>query len=202
MSEHYYTQTPQSKSDKKSFDIHFKGHDLSFVTDAGVFSKGELDKGSALLLATMPTLTGEVLDMGCGWGAIGITLMKMQPHLSLTMVDINSRALALTRENLVLNGLHAQTLQSNGFEGLSEQRFMAIVTNPPIRAGKQVIYGMFRDAKPFLLPEGALYIVIRKQQGAESAIRFLKTLYSRVEVLKKGGGFYVVKASNQDRSQI
>lgn len=194
MSEHYYTNTPTSESNKRLFEVTFLGHPMRFYTDAGVFSKGELDKGTALLLSQLPPLSGTALDLGCGWGAIGVTLVKQNPTLKVTMADINERAAALAKENLKLNGINARVLQSDGFEKIGTEQFDTIVTNPPIRAGKQVIYDLFEKSRSHLTDGGSLYMVIRKQQGADSAVKFLKTIYAEVTVLKKSGGFDIIRA--------
>jgi 16S RNA G1207 methylase RsmC len=194
MSEHYYTSTPTSESNKRPFNITLLGHALVFFTDAGVFSKGELDKGTALLLNNLPPLSGHALDLGCGWGAIGITLKKLNPDLQITMADINERAVALTKENVKKNGITANVIQSDGFESISEAAFDSIISNPPIRAGKQVIYALFEESHRRLKTGGCLYLVIRKQQGADSARAFLKTFFKEVSVLKKSGGFDILQA--------
>jgi 16S rRNA (guanine1207-N2)-methyltransferase len=197
MSDQYYTRDPQSVSDPRLMQVEWQGRNLTFSTDAGVFSKGELDQGTRLLLEALPPLYGKVLDMGCGWGAIGVTLAATYPFLSVTMADVNRRALALAEENARRNGVagRCRVLESDGFSALMEERFDAVVTNPPIRAGKQVIYRMFADAARTLTGEGTLYLVIRKQQGAESCIRYLQTLYGTVEKLDRSGGFWVIGAS-------
>lgn len=192
----YYTREPSSASKPTPCDINYRGHALHFMTDAGVFSKGEWDQGSQLLMEALPELHGEVLDLGSGWGAIGVSLAKANPEAHITMVDVNLRALDLCRENAKRNGVEVQCLESNGMEQVMDCRFDVVVTNPPIRAGKQVIYGMFADAAKTLTADGALYLVIRKQQGAESCIKYLKTLYAVVEKLDKSAGFWVLKASN------
>lgn len=197
MSDQYYTEKPASKSEKKFFKLAFMGADMTFATDAGVFSKGELDKGTELLLTHLPKLRGEVLDLGCGWGPIGVTLLKTNPDITVTMADINERAVELAKENLALNGVSAQVIKSDGFLALEGRVFSAIVTNPPIRAGKRVIYDMFQKSRAHLTGDGALYVVIRKQQGADSAIAFLKTVYETVTVLKKSGGFCVIEAKGR-----
>ncbi len=194
MSEHYYTDNPTSLSHKRPFNLAFLGHEMTFYTDAGVFSKDELDKGTALLLEHLPPLTGSALDLGCGWGAIGVTLLKLNPALSVTMVDINQRAVELSKENLRLNRVSAHVLQSDGLHALNGMAFDTVITNPPIRAGKPVIYDMFEKSHLHLNEGGSLYIVIRKQQGADSAIRFLKGIYQDVRVLKKSGGFDIIQA--------
>ena len=174
MNDHYYTRVPQSESRPVDCEYTYRGVALSFRTDAGVFSKGEVDTGTRLLLEALPEeMSGEVLDLGCGWGVIGISIAGKWPETKVTMADVNTRALELSRENAKRNRTEVTCIESDGMAALEGKTFDAVVTNPPIRAGKQVIYKMFADAAAALKPGGALYLVIRKQQGAESCILFL-----------------------------
>ena len=193
MPEHYYTETPTSAHDQRRIALKALGNELTFVTDAGVFSRDGLDRGTEVLLNALPELQGRVLDLGCGWGAVGVALGKRYPALDIVMTDINSRAVELARRNLAENGVTAAVLQGDGFDAV-EGRFDAIVTNPPIRAGKAVIYGLFARARDYLEPDGALYVVIRKQQGAPSALKYLKEIYSRAETVDRASGFHVLRA--------
>lgn len=196
MNDHYYTRVPQSESRPVGCVYSYRGLDLSFQTDAGVFSKGEVDTGTRLLLEALPEkMDGDILDLGCGWGVIGISIAKNWPETRVTMADVNTRALDLSRENAKRNRAEVICVESDGMAALEGQTFDAVVTNPPIRAGKQVIYKMFADAAKSLKLGGALYLVIRKQQGAESCMKYLQTIYGNVEKLVKSGGFWVLKAS-------
>lgn len=195
MNDQYYTADPSSESRPVPCAFPYRGHGLSFMTDAGVFSKGELDAGSRLLLDALPPLQGDVLDIGCGWGAIGIAVAKANKQARVTMLDVNRRALGLCQANCLRNGVTAEILESDGMAAVLGRKFDAIITNPPIRAGKQVIYKMFADAATSLNAEGALYLVIRKQQGAESCVKYLKTLFNEVDKLDKSAGFWVLRAS-------
>lgn len=195
MNDQYYTADPTCESSPVPCAFPYRGYGLTFMTDAGVFSKGELDAGSRLLLDALPALAGDVLDVGCGWGAIGVAIAKASRAAQVTMVDVNHRALDLCRTNCDRNGVTAEVLESDGLTAVMGRKFDAIVTNPPIRAGKQVIYKMFEDASASLKAGGALYLVIRKQQGAESCVKYLKTLFDTVEKLDKSAGFWVLKAA-------
>ena len=195
MNDQYYTADPQSESKPVPCALPYRGYGLNFMTDAGVFSKGELDVGSRLLLDALPALTGDVLDLGCGWGAIGVAVARANKSARVVMADVNRRALGLAQENCLRNGVTAEVIESDGMSAVMGRRFDAVVTNPPIRAGKQVIYKMFADAAASLKDGGALYLVIRKQQGAESCVKYLRTLFGQVEKLDKSGGFWVLKAS-------
>lgn len=201
MTEQYYTADPTSASKPVPCAFPYRGYGLNFMTDAGVFSKGELDPGTRLLLDALPDMTGDVLDVGCGWGAIGIAVAKAYPDCRVTMVDVNRRALALCRENADRNRVTVACRESDGLSAVAGRNFDAVITNPPIRAGKQVIYRIFSDAAAQLKPGGALYLVIRKQQGAESCVKYLKTIFSGVEKLDKSNGYWVLKASGPIREE-
>jgi 16S rRNA (guanine1207-N2)-methyltransferase len=198
MNDHYYTRDPQSASRPAECEFTYRGIRLTFRTDAGVFSRGEVDTGTQVLLEALPEeMHGEILDLGCGWGVIGISIARKWPETRVTMADVNTRALELSRENAKRNRAEVICAESDGMEAFRGKAFDAVVTNPPIRAGKQVIYRMFADAAEALKPDGALYLVIRKQQGAESCIRYLQTIYASVEKLDRSGGFWVLKASGK-----
>lgn len=199
MTEQYYTADPTSASNPVPCAFPYRGYGLNFMTDAGVFSKGELDPGTRLLLDALPDLAGDVLDVGCGWGAIGIALAKAYPDCRVTMLDVNRRALALCWDNAARNRVTVECLESDGLTAVAGRTFDTVVTNPPIRAGKQVIYGMFADAARQLRPGGALYLVIRKQQGAESCMKYLKTIFASVDKLDKSNGYWVLRASGPVR---
>jgi len=193
MSEQYYTREPQSQSHPHDLDFTHAGHSLRFVTDSGVFSKSRLDPGTALLLSCLPEHFDSALDLGCGWGAVGVALKAACPEAQVTMVDVNLRALELALHNLFLNQLTATVLESDGFSALpGDARFDLIAFNPPIRAGKEVIYRLFAESAQHLTPGGALQVVIRKQQGAESALRYLSTQYAAVDVATKKSGYWVL----------
>ena len=201
MPDHYFTSAPESAHEARSFRAVFAGRGLAFDTDAGVFSKQHVDPGSELLCRALPdTLSGDVLDMGCGWGAMTVMTLARFPHVRMTMADVNARALALAAANVEKNRMQAEAVLSDGFAQV-EGLFDAVITNPPIRAGKAVIYKMFEDAKAHLKPGGALYLVIRKQQGAPSALRFLKSIYARAEVLAREGGYWIMRCDKAQETE-
>lgn len=193
MNDHYYSATPGSEHRYAACDYVYRGCALRFTTDAGVFSRGEVDFGTDTLLSALPgDLSGRVLDLGCGWGAVGVSVGKKWPGCDVVMSDVNRRALALAGQNARENGVTAQTVESDGLESIPGD-FDFILTNPPIRAGKQVIYGLFQACSARLRPGGALYLVIRKQQGAESAVKYLQTIFASVDTIDKSGGFRVIR---------
>lgn len=193
MSEHYYTKTPTSRHDVKHLSIALDGTELVFDTDAGVFSRGELDAGTELMIRALPPLSGRVLDLGCGWGPLGLFVKSRNPGIELISADINERATELTAANAKLNGIECMALQSDGFAAI-DGRFDTVLTNPPIRAGKKVIYSLFAQAKEHLNAGGALYIVIQTKQGADSALKYLNETYAEARVIARGGGFKVIEA--------
>jgi len=192
--DHYYTSAPTSAHKPGEVAFDYRGHHLVFATDSGVFSRTELDRGTEVLIETLPEkISGAVLDMGCGWGVIGVAVGKHWPETVVTMADVNQRACALSEENAKKNGVNATVLESDGYEKVMDKRYDLILQNPPIRAGKAVIYKMFADAAQCLNPDGELWLVIRKQQGAPSAITYLKTLFAQVETVEKKSGFWIIR---------
>lgn len=192
MSEQYFKPEPSSLSKRESYRFDFGSQDFLVQTDAGVFSREGLDQGSKLMLLTvLPDLHGRVLDLGCGWGAVGLIAGKLKPNLQLLLVDVNQRACGLAIDNLRNNGVNGQVVCTDGFRGI-HSRFDWILLNPPIRAGKQVVYRLFRDSAAHLLPGGRLVVVIRKQQGAPSAKAYLETIFGRVDLAARSKGYHVL----------
>ncbi len=192
--DHYYTSAPTSAHKTAYVDMNYRGHALRFETDSGVFSRTELDRGTEVLLDTLPDeVRGRALDMGCGWGVIGVAIGKHWPETAITMADINQRACDLSRKNAQAHGVQATVIESDGYEKILGQTYDLILQNPPIRAGKAVIYQMFADAAKCLNENGELWLVIRKQQGAPSAITYLNTLFGDVETLEKKSGFWIIR---------
>lgn len=194
MPDHYFTQSPESAHRPRLVEAAALGLTLAFETDSGVFSRDGLDPGSKLLIEAASELTGRVLDLGCGWGAVGAFLAARNPGAQVLLSDVNERAVELAQRNLNRNRLkNARAIVSDGFD-LIDGAFSCILTNPPIRAGKQLIYGLFDEAKNRLNENGCLYVVIRKQQGAPSALKHLSEVYARAAVVDRGGGYWIIRA--------
>lgn len=193
MPDYYYTQEPASAHKERSITARALGLTLTFETDAGVFSKNELDPGSRLLIESMGALSGRVLDLGCGWGPVGCCMAARWQHARIALCDVNERAAGLARENLRRNNLSGEVSCGDGLDAV-EGAFDLIAVNPPIRAGKAVIYRLFAQSAQRLTAGGNLYVVMRRAQGAESAEKELKTLFSKVETVERGGGYRVFRA--------
>ncbi|MDR0929791.1 MAG: methyltransferase, partial [Oscillospiraceae bacterium] len=162
MPDHYFTESPASAHAPQAFSFAFRGHSLRFETDAGVFSRDAVDKGTQLLLEALPEdFTGRALDLGCGWGAVGICMAAAWPGAQVLLTDVNARAAELARQNLRANGLTAEVMQGDGLSAVPGH-FDLIALNPPIRAGKAVVYRLFEESAARLTPDGALLVVIRK----------------------------------------
>ncbi|KGX85392.1 class I SAM-dependent methyltransferase [Pontibacillus litoralis] len=197
MTEHYYSKKPGTNSAPKQWTFKLRGKNLRFTTDHGVFSKDEVDFGSRTLLEVFrePDVQGDFLDLGCGYGPIGIALGIDFPQRRVVMVDVNERALELAQQNACNNNAaNVELVASDQFEAISKRDFAAIVTNPPIRAGKKVVHSMLEQSHRALLPKGELWVVIQKKQGAPSAKALLNELFPEVEVVVRNKGYYVFKA--------
>ena len=191
---HYFENDNNLVSEIKPFNISINGNSFTFNTDNGVFSKGELDFGTSLLIKNVLKLnvSGDILDLGCGYGAIGIILGKLT-NSSVTMSDINKRALHLTKMNAKKNNITVNIIESDGYNNI-ESKFDYVISNPPIRVGKKILYKLLLDTKNHLNNGGKLIIVVRKEQGALSLIKDMKSVYE-VEVIDKEKGLFIIALS-------
>ncbi|HEU8884258.1 TPA: class I SAM-dependent methyltransferase [Streptococcus pneumoniae] len=189
----YYAENPDAAHDIHELRVELLGQKMTFLTDAGVFSKKIVDFGSQLLLKCLEVNQGEtVLDVGCGYGPLGLSLVKVY-GVQATMVDINTRALDLARRNAEKNNAKATIFQSNIYEQV-EGHFDHVISNPPIRAGKQVVHEIIEKSKDFLETSGDLTIVIQKKQGAPSAKSKMEDVFGNCEILKKDKGYYILRS--------
>ena len=188
---HYFTNE-EVKSELRKINVNIGDKSFVFNVDNGVFSKKGLDFGSRTMIETLlgEDLYGKGLDVGCGYGPIGIILSSFF-HLDIDMIDVNKRAVHLCKMNIKENNVNCNTFISDIYESVSE-KYDFIVTNPPIRAGKKIVYDILFKSKDYLLPGGVLYFVINKDQGAKSVIRDISSV-GKVTVLKKYKGFFVIK---------
>ena len=193
--EHYFTNNENLKSEFRKINYSYMDSSFTFTSDLGVFSKNKVDYGSKVLVETIlkeKFTKKRILDVGCGYGFIGIVLSKIT-NSYVDMIDINKRAVHLSLMNIENNKVNASAFISDAYENIKET-YDYIVTNPPIRAGKQKVLEVLLNAKEHLNKDGILYYVIRKDQGAISISEKLKSKYN-VELLKKDKGFYIYKAT-------
>ena len=191
----HYFSNEDLKSNIQKYDVDILGNRYSFYTDNGVFSKEKLDFGTRVLIENIPIqdLHGNILDVGCGYGVIDVILGKIV-DANFLGVDVNRRALHLAEMNKKENKLlNINFIESSCYENVNE-KFDFIITNPPIRAGKKIVYEIVMGAKDHLNENGTLFIVVRKEQGAKSMMRDLEKIY-KVEVINKIKGFFVIKCN-------
>ena len=192
---HYFENDNNLISEIRTFDININNVNFSFNTDNGVFSKGELDYGTYLLLKNVikRDIHGKVLDLGCGYGPIGIIINKLF-NVEVMMSDVNNRAIHLTKMNAKKNRVSVNVVNSDGYENINES-FDYVISNPPIRIGKKKLYELLIDSKKHLNKSGELIIVVRKEQGALSLIKDMQE-YFKTEVLDKDKGFLIILLKN------
>lgn len=189
---HYFIDDTSLKHNVVSKEVVIKTKQFSFLTDNGVFSKKGLDFGTRTLLESLPDdITGDILDFGCGYGPIGIYLKKTY-DCNVDMIDINDRSLELARKNAKLNNVEVNIFNSNIYENV-DKKYDYIITNPPIRVGKEILYKILFDATNYLKPGGRIYLVINKDQGAKSLMKDLARSY-KVSLINKNKGFFIISA--------
>ncbi len=194
---HYFTNDKNLVSNTRELLYKYSSFSFVFLSDNGVFSKKYIDYGSKLLLETY--LKNEnrplkVLDVGCGYGFIGIVLGKVL-NTKVTLIDINKRAVHLAERNIKENNVTGEVLVSDVYENIKD-KYDCIITNPPIRAGKDIVLKILEEASLHLNKDGELWYVIRKDQGAKSIIKILEEKYNN-EIIEKSKGYFVIKAKNR-----
>ncbi len=199
---HYFQDDPTLASKERRLSLDIDDKHLEFLADNGVFSKDKIDEGTTIFLKVLVPLrlSGKILDLGCGYGPIGLTIAMTSPHARVDLADINSRAVALCEKNAQNLGLSQRVtcLQSDIYEKI-EGPYDSIVVNPPIRAGKIVTYAMYEGAKQNLIDGGSLFIVIRKAQGAESAAKYIESIFGNITLLKRHKGYHIYQAKKMDK---
>lgn len=196
LSEHYYTSRPLANHKENSILFQYKNHTYTFISDSSVFSKSMVDFGSRLLIENMVLkINARVLDVGCGYGPIGILAAVNCPDGHVTMIDINERAIECSVINAQKNNIHNVTIkQSDLWAEIKDQIFDVVLTNPPIRAGKKVVHEIFTLAHECLVDGGELWVVIQKKQGAQSAYKKLASMFKLVKEINKDKGYIIYLA--------
>ena len=193
---HYFINDDNVNHNIQKHTITFNNKEYNFLTDNGVFAKRGLDYGTNILLEALikEDIKGSVLDLGCGYGPVGIILASIF-NITPDLVDINETAITLSLENMSLNNVKGNAFISDGYSCVSN-KYNYIITNPPIRAGKKKVYELIFEAKNYLMSNGELWLVIRKQQGAKSLLNDLSTQYL-TKVITKSKGYFVIKCQNR-----
>lgn len=188
---HYFTND-NIKSEEHKIEVSFKNNTYEFIVDNGVFSKTKLDFATRTLLESLDfnKIKGRVLDFGCGWGPIGI-ITKKNTNAIVDMVDINLRSINLSKKNAIVNDVDVNVFESNIYSNINE-KYDFIITNPPIRVGKKILYEILFNAYNYLLDNGELWLVISKNQGAKSLYKDLQEKYN-VNIVCKNKEFYVFR---------
>lgn len=193
--QHYFIDKEHMDSDFFDFNDSVLGFDLCFRSCDSIFSKNKIDDGTRSLLdaiAEKCTLAGLGLDLGCGLGVIGIALIK-KFGVNFDMVDINKTAVKLTKENLKKNNVSANVFYSDGFSEVNNE-YDFIVTNPPIKTGKKLLFDLMNGAYQHLNENGQLILVIRKDHGMESLKKHITSIFGNCEIIDRNKGFYILKA--------
>ena len=192
--QHYFIEKNHTEEDYFNFNVNFLSENFTFRSCDNIFSKDELDIGSATLIETvfkLVNLKGLGLDFGCGYGAIGIILSKLK-KLKMDYADVNSTAVDLTKHNALNNGVEfGDIIKSDNFTNITKT-YDFIVTNPPIKTGKKLLFSIMDNCFSHLNKGGSLTLVIRKSHGEESLKKYLTTLFGNCEILKRNKGFYVL----------
>jgi len=204
MTDHYYSQNPTTPHDEKNIRSNFFQYEFIFITDAGVFSKSRVDFGTTLLIDSLQLKErAKVLDLGCGYGPIGIVIASQISAGEVQLADINERAIGLTEKNIQLNKkllnekVSLKLFQSDGFDKIEDKDFDYIILNPPIRTGKENVYQMFEEAYQHLKEGGEFWIVIQKKQGADSALKKLESIFQEVEQIERKKGYQIIKSTKK-----
>ena len=197
---HYFDLDPSLASKERTIEFMIDGRIITLQSDNGVFSKDKIDEGTfAFLKVLVPLrLSGKILDLGCGYGPIGLTIALTSPQARVDLADVNTRALALCEKNAKLLGLSQRVtvLQSDVYKNI-EGTYDSIVVNPPIRAGKVVTYAMYEGAFTHLIDGGSLFLVIRKNQGAPSASKYIESIFGNITLLDRSKGYYIYQAEKR-----
>ena len=188
----YFDNDNNIKHNKKIIEFYFNDKKYNLYSDNGVFSKDKFDYGTRLLLDSIDIskLSGNVLDLGCGIGVVGIILGTINENINIDMIDINDRAISLVRDNLTLNKVKANVFSSDVYSNVNK-KYDYIITNPPIRAGKEVVRKFLLGGYDYLNDNGILYFVMRKDHGVKSMIKELENKYN-VTIINKDKGFYIL----------
>ena len=192
---HYYTNDNLYSGSEYKFNYTFKGKEFTFIASDAVFSKKRVDYGTNLLINSLEDLSNKkILDLGTGVGVIGILVAKGYANTNVLMSDVNIHALELANKNIELNRVNnAKTIESSLYDAIDDT-FDVIISNPPIRAGKQIVHGVIKEGFSHLNKGGMIYVVIQKKQGAESLKKVMEETFGNVSLVNKNNGYMIYKS--------
>ena len=201
---HYFSEKPEIKSEKKRIKYTIQNKKFEFITDNGVFSKSKVDFGTDLMLNEflkknrgLEVEKIKILDIGCGYGVVSVVLKSFYPEISFTLSDVNERALELSEENLKKYGISDyHIIKSSAFEKITE-KFDVILSNPPIRAGKDIIFKIYSEAYEHLNENGEFYCVIQTKHGAKSTQKKLMEIFGNCDTVTIDGGYRIFLSKNK-----
>lgn len=197
---HYYTNDNNLKSDVRFIEYTYKGNVIKYAVDNGVFSKDRVDFGTNVLLNSLPEFknNAKILDVGCGYGAIGLPLAKSNKTFEVDMVDVNLRAIELVKKNITYNIINnAVVFESNLYDNVN-RKYDYIISNPPIRAGKDVVHGVVIGGYDHLNDGGEIIVVIQKKQGAPSMEKKMEEVFGNVSILNKENGYFILMSKKDE----
>ncbi len=198
MTQHYFTENPDSEIKEKSFSENISGSQLNFISVSGVFSfETKIDRASLNLIKNFTPGGSTVLDVGCGYGAIGLFVKALFYEQKITMVDVNNRALDYARKNASINNLEVEILNSNLYGSLSERVFDDIISNPPIAAGKELNRQLITEAYEHLSENGSLWLVAFHNKGGSTLKGIMENVFGNVSDIDKSGGIRVYKSTRK-----
>lgn len=188
---HYYSQEQESKLVLKSISVNLRGIVLKLVTSSGVFSKKKIDKGTGHLIKNMIIQPGwKILDLGCGYGAIGLFAAKLS-NTTPYLTDVNKRACQIANINAKANNIDAIILNGNLYDPVKDMKFDSILINPPQTAGKEVCFSMISGSKQHLNTSGLLQLVARPNKGGKTLSKKMGEVFGNVDTLAKSSGYAV-----------
>ncbi len=198
--QHYFIDKEHKKEDYFTYTTEFNGRKYKFHSVDNMFSKDGLDEGTRVLINAVIknySLSGDVLDLGCGIGSIGVILKNEFAQCNIDMVDINNTAIQLAKKNCEANNVSNNVFFSNLYSDV-DKKYDYIVTNPPIKVGKEILFGVVTGAKEHLKSDGEIVLVIRKSHGQESMKKHMESVFGNAEILKRDKGYYIMRSVNKD----
>lgn len=197
MAEHYYSEEPTSELKIRQIKAILRGKEFIFYTGSGVFSPEKVDIGTTLLINdSIIEPEAKILDLGCGYGPVGIAIKKIFPETKVFMTEVNQRAVMLAKKNAKLNQTYVSIVQGNLYEGVKEEKFDIILVNPPMAAGKKICFEIIAQAKEHLTKGGTLQLVARHQKGGRELEKKMQEVFGNVEEISKQSGFRIYLSKN------